>query len=288
MVNDGQEVRILGDRVRYFRKLRGMSQSKLAEGICTQATISLVEKRNKVPSMKILVRIVRRLGVEMTDVVVEPQNTVQIALNRAISAIRQRQPQQAAQELEVLEDETDLRTVDDHKRFYYVRGMIELIGNHKPEEAIFYFNRVLQLFAGEDADVYAVMAVLGLALAYADMDNLQRTRIYVTEALTLLQDIHREGDTFLDSALLIRWYICKALFQLGDHKEVLERTEDAINLAVDNERLFLLDEFYALRARCLVQLRAENTTEAYTVAISLASVNQNHDLAASLQAEIAS
>lgn len=288
MVNDGQEVRILGDRVRYFRKLRGMSQSKLAEGICTQATISLVEKKNKVPSMKILVRIVRRLGVEMTDVVVEPQNTVQIALNRAISAIRQRQPEVAEQELAVLEDETDLRTVDDHKRFYYVRGMIELIGNHKPEEAIFYFNRVLQLFAGEDADVYAVMAVLGLALAYADMDNLQRTRIYVTEALTLLQDIHREGDTFLDSALLIRWYICKALFQLSDYKEVLERTEDAINLAVDNERLFLLDEFYALRARCLVQLSAENTTEAYTVAISLASVNQNHDLAASLQAEIAS
>lgn len=268
MVKNDHEVRILGDRVRYFRKLRGLSQSKLADGICTQATISLVEKRNKVPSMKILVQIVRRLGVQMTDVVVEPQDQIQITLDQAVAAMRHRQPDTAAAALATLDEEHDLHTVDDQKRFYYVQGMIQLTGERKPEEAVYYFNRVLQLFTGEDADVYAVMAILGLALAYADMDNLGRTRLYVNEALTLLQDVHRQGEAFLDSDLLIRWYICSALYRLGDYQEVLHRADAAIELAVHNERLFLLDEFYALRARCLVQLRAEGTNEAFTVAIS--------------------
>ncbi len=35
-------LRIMGDRVRYFRKLKGLSQAELAKDICTQATISLI------------------------------------------------------------------------------------------------------------------------------------------------------------------------------------------------------------------------------------------------------
>ena len=50
-------MRILGEKVRQFRKRKGMSQKELADGICTQATISLIEKKSKIPSMKIMMKI---------------------------------------------------------------------------------------------------------------------------------------------------------------------------------------------------------------------------------------
>jgi Helix-turn-helix. len=40
-------MKILGEKIRHYRKLRGISQSELADGICTQATVSLIEKKTR-------------------------------------------------------------------------------------------------------------------------------------------------------------------------------------------------------------------------------------------------
>lgn len=77
MRKEQQTLRILGDKVRYYRKLKGLSQAELAANICTQATISLIEKRNKVPSMNILMRLIGRLGIQLDDIVVEHHDRVQ-------------------------------------------------------------------------------------------------------------------------------------------------------------------------------------------------------------------
>lgn len=58
-------MRILGDKLKQIRKARGMSQAELAKGICTQATISLIEKKEQVPSTKILLEICKRLEITL-------------------------------------------------------------------------------------------------------------------------------------------------------------------------------------------------------------------------------
>ena len=69
-------MKILGEKIRHYRKLRGISQSELADGICTQATVSLIEKKDKIPSMEILVRICERLGITMNLVIVNDDSQI--------------------------------------------------------------------------------------------------------------------------------------------------------------------------------------------------------------------
>lgn len=118
-------LRILGERVRHYRKLKGLSQAELAKGICTQATISLIEKRNKVPSMNILVRLVERLGVTMADIVVENRDKTQQILSAVEKLVRHSEFDAAKETLNKLNVDK-LKNSDDKKRFYYFKGMIEL------------------------------------------------------------------------------------------------------------------------------------------------------------------
>ncbi|WP_218571566.1 helix-turn-helix transcriptional regulator, partial [Klebsiella michiganensis] len=43
------------------RKARGLSQSELAKGICTQVTVSRFETNGHVPNLKILLQLCHRL-----------------------------------------------------------------------------------------------------------------------------------------------------------------------------------------------------------------------------------
>ncbi len=50
------------------RKKLGYSQSELAKGICTQATISKFENNGKMISTKILTQLCQRLGLSLSDI----------------------------------------------------------------------------------------------------------------------------------------------------------------------------------------------------------------------------
>src|SRR5699024_5464465 len=49
------------------RKTIGLSQSELAEGICTQATLSRFENNGQVPNLKILIKLCNRLNLPLGE-----------------------------------------------------------------------------------------------------------------------------------------------------------------------------------------------------------------------------
>jgi transcriptional regulator with XRE-family HTH domain len=55
----------VGDKIKELRMHYNIYQEELAEGICTQATISRIEKNEIVPNSYILYQIAKRLGVDM-------------------------------------------------------------------------------------------------------------------------------------------------------------------------------------------------------------------------------
>lgn len=58
-----------GKAIRVARKKMHLSQVELAEGITTQATISLVENQNRVPNADVLLAILDRLNLDMSEFV---------------------------------------------------------------------------------------------------------------------------------------------------------------------------------------------------------------------------
>ncbi|MBV6684081.1 helix-turn-helix domain-containing protein [Bacillus sp. JRC01] len=56
---------VIGKKIKELRKAIGITQGELAEGICTQALISRIEKGDIYPSATVLYRISQRLGVDV-------------------------------------------------------------------------------------------------------------------------------------------------------------------------------------------------------------------------------
>ena len=270
-------LRILGERVRHYRKLKGLSQAELAKGICTQATISLIEKRNKVPSMNILVRLVERLGVTMADIVVENRDKTQQILSAVEKLVRHSEFDVAKETLNKLNVDK-LKNSDDKKRFYYFRGMIELFAEKQPDEAIYFFGRVLNPLVTRERDLLAIMATLGLGLAYAEKGAQERARVYIDQALSLLKGMPLKEAKYLDVELTIYWHTARIYYELGEYQQVLKHVGAGIEVAVSHDSLFLLDELYALRAQAMEKLGDQEADSTYAIAKALALVNQSRNL----------
>lgn len=275
-------LRIKGDNVRRFRKLRGMSQAELAEGICTQATISLIEKRNKVPSMNILIRLVNRLGVTLDDVVVENQDRAQQALSAVESKVRHGDYEEAAPLLSKVKANR-LTREEDMKRYYYFAGMIELFVNEDIDEAIYDFGRVLNGSPISYHDVAGIMATLGLGLAYAEKGTIDRAKVYIDQTVGLLKDVPLNERRYLDVELTMYWHIGRIYFAVGEYAAALDHLQSGIELAVQNESLFLLPNLYALKADSLAKLGDEQAQAARVTALALAKLTHRTKLIAAIQ-----
>ncbi|WP_325052396.1 helix-turn-helix domain-containing protein [Carnobacterium maltaromaticum] len=57
---------MLGDVIKEKPLAKGLKQGELAEGICTQATISNLEKKSGMPNLPILIAIANRLDIEFS------------------------------------------------------------------------------------------------------------------------------------------------------------------------------------------------------------------------------
>ena len=58
----------IGEEVKSKRLNRGLTQSQLAEDICTQATISNLENGASVPTISILLKLAERLNIEFSNI----------------------------------------------------------------------------------------------------------------------------------------------------------------------------------------------------------------------------
>lgn len=69
--------RLVGKRVRELRELRGWSQEELAAiAAVDQSYLSQIENARRTPSIEVLDRLARALGVTAADLIQEPQETV--------------------------------------------------------------------------------------------------------------------------------------------------------------------------------------------------------------------
>lgn len=58
---------MLGDKIKKIRLEHGLTQAELADGICTQASISNLENNTSTPSLMILLEIGNRLNIELNE-----------------------------------------------------------------------------------------------------------------------------------------------------------------------------------------------------------------------------
>lgn len=245
-------MKLRGDIFKQIRRKRGLSQTALAEGICTQATISLMEKQNRIPKMNILTALCSRLDIT-TDEIIENDDVSMTAIFDQIGRLLAERQFEAAQDAMQKIKVKNLQNEFDKQRYYYLLGMLQ-VQEQQFDEAIFNFELVLTQFSTTSANIYLAMTTIGMAMAYEKIGS-QMQWIVVYE------------------------YIAGLYLTLGQPRAALNAAQRGIDICRQMRSMFLLDRYYLYAGKAQLALANQAVAKQdLEIAHSLALVNQHPEL----------
>ncbi|MGN1283479.1 MAG: helix-turn-helix domain-containing protein [Limosilactobacillus sp.] len=259
-------MRLRGDVLKQIRRKRGLSQTTLAEGICTQATISLMEKQNRLPKMDILTAICERLNIQPDQIVENEVSSVNDTFNQIIDVLTDQEYDLAKQLISKISIKS-LNSDFDKQRYYYLLGMVQ-ISQDQIDDAIFNFELVLTQFATTSANIYLAMTTAGMALAYLKRDDHERAVRLTDRAVKLIDNKKLIGG--LHQWASINCQIAELYWRLGEPEKALASAQRGIQLCRDRDSLFILDQLYLYVGRAYIAMgEKEKAKQALEVAKSL-------------------
>lgn len=259
-------MRLRGDVLKQIRRKRGLSQTALAEGICTQATISLMEKQNRLPKMDILTAICERLNIQPDRIVENEVSGVNDTFNQIIDALTDQEYDLAKQLISKISIKS-LNSDFDKQRYYYLLGMVQ-ISQDQIDDAIFNFELVLTQFATTSTNIYLAMTTAGMALAYLKRDDHERAVRLTDRAVKLIDNKKLIGS--LHQWASINCQIAELYWRLGEPEKALASAQRGIQLCRDRDSLFILDQLYLYVGRAYIAMgEKEKAKQALEVAKSL-------------------
>lgn len=236
-------MKLRGDVLKQIRRKRGLSQTALADGICTQATISLMEKQNRLPKMDILTAICKRLSIQPDLIIENEGNQVNEQFNDIVQELVSHHFQQAEQLLNHMSVKR-LNSDFDKQRYYYLLGMVQ-VHNQQLDDAIFNFELVLTQFATTSANIYLAMTTAGMALAYYERDDRERAKRLTNRAVRLIDNKKLIGS--LHQWASIYCQLANLYQKLGEYQQAEEMATRGVELCRQHDSLFILDELYYAR-----------------------------------------
>ena len=271
-------MRLRGDVLKQIRRKRGLSQTALAEGICTQATISLMEKQNRLPKMDILTAICERLNISSDRIVENEVSGINETFNQIVDNLISRNFEDASALLKKVHVK-NLESDFDKQRYYYLVGMVQAESN-QIDEAIFNFELVLTQFATTSANIYLAMTTAGMALAYLKRDDHERAVRLTDRAVKLIDNKKLIGS--LHQWASINCKIAELYWRLGEPEKALASAQRGIQLCRDRDSLFILDQLYLYVGRAYIAMgEKKKAKQALEVAKSLSiarhgKINEEH------------
>lgn len=264
------------------RKELGYSQSELAKGICTQATISKFENNGKMISTKILTQLCQRLGLSLSDIFPsesDKDSAVRHELRRAEFDLITTEYNEV---LEILSS-INIKSIDDKQiqmEYLFIRGYALALRDKDSQDAIFCFDQILNGYDEAHTTVYSPLAYVGMGIAYQQAGNFDKAEFYFSKMPNRLKAI---SNTDVDSV----WKSLTMLFYTGNFYSARNETEisnmllqSLIDLSSDRHVTF-----YVARAQyqlALNEFAANGQTVKYKEllgdAMAFARFNKNKNL----------
>ncbi len=270
-----------GALIKEQRKKRKMSQTELAEGICKQATISNIERKNFCKDIEILSKVCRRLELTLNQVIQSsPEDWMDDKLNQVEELSRLNLHDEA---LEILND-IDQNDIKDNKvlnRYYYNQGNCLLLGKGDCDGALFYFNQVLNVT--DDQDLYGILSNTGIAIVYEKKEQFNFAEIYYKKAI--------EGVHLAEEPRPLRFN--GVLFNAAKFYSLIKKYETAIYLCDEGIKLNqayestqLLEYLYYEKAFNKHQLGDSEALDLYRDAKMMATFNKNQHVLDTIEKDL--
>lgn len=191
-----------------MRKEKGFSQVELAEGVCTQATLSRFENNARVPNLKILIELCNRLGLPLGDlfpkVGIRYTETTEF-MNKAEFFLVTSEFEQA----KILLDSIAITTIEDPVlsfRYFYLKGFIMIFQNYPITDILFNFDKILLEEQSNSLEIFRLLAYTGTGMAYFREKEQEKAEFYFNKVLEKIYsyDTKEIEDT---------WRVLNILFQ---------------------------------------------------------------------------
>ena len=276
-------MRLKGDVLKQIRRKRGLSQTALSEGICTQATISLMEKQNRIPKMNILTAICARLDIPVDKIIENDDVSMTSQFDEISLLIVQEDYEEAEARLKKIKVKK-LQNDFDKQRYYYLLGVLQ-VATGQVDEAIFNFELILTQFSTMSANIYWALTTVGMAMAYEKRGNEERALKFLQRAVTLIDEKQLTGGK--RQWIIIYRNIADLYLKLKQPNDAMAIAGRGIDICREDLTMFLLSDYYQITAKA-AELLADRATALhnFTIAKSLLLINGEEAQAQAVQAEI--
>lgn len=281
----------LGEAIKAGRLKKNMTQQELAEGICTQATISNIEKAGKIPAITLLLAIADRLDIDIDELYyLMGENTTKNGkiMKKVKVLCSQSNHKEAATLLKEI-NEAELETINEKKEYYYYKGITSLVAFHNFSDALFYFNLSNDTQGEGYISIYDVLGLSGVSIAYSMNDEDEKALVYTERTLNILDEFVAEGYEKNDTNDIVRTYFnsAKIYSKMKNYEKAVSLSSMGIALQQLNDSMNGLEYLMYEKAYNLQQL--EQVTEAekfYFYAAAMAMMNKNNEVIETVKSDM--
>lgn len=274
----------LGEKIKVNRLNKGLTQAELAEGVCTQASISNLENNTSTPSLMILLAIGKRLNMDFDDLLdyANKHDNQNAHIFEQIRFLRSQFKDAEARDLLLEKINPDhLKKAFELKSYYYYLGITSLIGYKKYSDAHYNFDLALSVNTGQQLDFLHILATNGIGLTYFMEGEQEKALTYFEKSLIQLDDFMNQSLSLLsfkENLEIMKLYYTTAKFysEIGEYKKALNLCDLGIMLQKSHHVNYDLERLYYEKAFNLVKLGdLKKAGEFYRLAAALAKMGEN-------------
>lgn len=211
------------------RKQKGISQVKLCDGICTQSTLSKLENKGQVPSVRILNQLCQRLDMTISDLSESERPAKPVRLTVLDRVEQQLMAEQfpAAIKLLATVNVDDLISKKMRMQYYYLKGMIDTLTSNQTATTMFNFTQILDKLDEEHQTVFSQLAYLGCGILYARRDHLGNAEFFFTKVINYLDRARAKAKSTITLADIQYGRIIMMRYYVAEYQALRKRLADS-------------------------------------------------------------
>jgi len=226
----------------------GLTQVELAKNICTQNVISKVERHNLIPTVPVLLKLCKRLGITMNDVFSDFSNDMKHERQELLSSIEQNllsnNLSQAQERIEIL-GESLIEKSDSVKLDLYT-AILKILKN---EDASFLLDKILTETKADRYNIGTQIVYLLKYRSYQKLNKLEEAAYFIRMVI----DATKENIQVPKATIPELLYVCKeiSMYYLSQHEYKLAMlyAQRGISLAKQQGIVYFFDYLYFVLAR---------------------------------------
>ncbi|MBP2099030.1 helix-turn-helix domain-containing protein [Enterococcus rivorum] len=248
-------------KVRDSRKKQRLSQKALAEGICTQATISKIENKNRCESLDVFSSVCSKLGLIVSDCL-EKSNEQELEkiLDDVESLCEQMEHRQAYQLLKKSDINSDLISDDLKIKYLYYKGSTCLLTEFNYKQAMIYLNQGIKII--KKPTIYNLLSMNAIGISYHLQGKMNQAREYHEKAYEMI------GQLFVDKlprvACRLFYNLAKFYSECRDYERSIQLCNQGIELSKELNFTFNVDVL--LYEKAYNEYHLNGTIEGYKIA----------------------